>query len=80
MRLPTKPPLSLKHREERLKLGATALQNFALALSLGVLVIPALTGQKMAPIQALTVAFVTAGIAEFLAFTLLRYIPSQPSP
>ena len=42
MPLPTKPPLSPKHTEERLKYAATGLQTFAFTLFVGVLIGPAL--------------------------------------
>ena len=78
--VPVKPLLSPKHREERLRLFATGLQNFALALFLGVVVLPAFTVSAAAPVRTRLAAFVVAGMAESLAFILLRYIPPPPGP
>jgi hypothetical protein len=78
--LPIKPPLSPKHREERLKLIATFFQNTALALFLGVLLVPALNSSTITLTWGTLAAFAVGGIAEVVAFTLLRYIPVPPSP
>lgn len=75
MRLPRKPPLAPKHREERLKLLASGLQNFAIALFLGVLVLPAFNATLAASWSARVGAFLVCGVAEAAALVLLRYIP-----
>ncbi len=80
MRMPVKPPLSPKHREERLKLAATFFQNTALALFLGVLLVPAINSSTITLTWGTLAAFAAGGIAEMVAFTLLRYIPVPPSP
>ena len=77
---PIKPALSTKHREERLRLLATGLQNFGLALFLGVVVLPAFSASTITPFRIRFLAFVVAGMAESLAFILLRYIPPPPGP
>ncbi len=77
--VPAKPPLSPKHREERLRLFATGLQNFGLALFLSVVVLPAFNASTVASLKTRLAAFVVAGMAESLAFILLRYIP-PPGP
>lgn len=78
MRLPDKPPLSPKHREERLKLAANGLQNLALALFAGVLIAPVLNPALVAPLPVRLAAVALAGLAVLVAFILLRYIPVTP--
>ena len=78
MRLPDKPPLSPKHREERLKLAANGLQNLALALFAGVLIAPVLNPALIAPLPVRLAAVALAGLAVLVAFILLRYIPVAP--
>ncbi len=80
MRFPSKPPLSPKHTEERLKLAANGLQALALASFAGVLLAPLLNHSLDSPfwVQALALAF--CGLAELGAFTALRYIPITPNP
>ena len=51
-----------------------------LALFLGVVVLPAFTVSAAAPVKTRLAAFVVAGMAESLAFILLRYIPPPPGP
>ena len=75
MRLPRKPPLAPKHREERLKLLAAGLQNFAIALFLGVLVLPAFNATLATSWSVRVGAFLVCGVAEAAALVLLRYIP-----
>ena len=75
MRLPTKPPHSSKHTEERLKLLATGLQNLALALFVGIVIAPVFNASIVAPGLWQVAAFVAAGVAEGVAIILLRYIP-----
>lgn len=78
MRLPDKPPLSPKHREERLKLAANGLQNLALALFASVLIAPVLNPALIAPLPVRLAAVALAGLAVLVAFILLRYIPVTP--
>lgn len=80
MRLPTLPPFSPKHAEERLRLLATGFQNAALAVLLGVLILPAFNGSPVLSFPVRLGAFVIAGITESLALILLRYIPQPPNP
>ena len=75
MRLPALPPPLPKHAEDRLRLLATGFQNAALAVLLGVLILPAFTGSPPLSFPVRLSAFVVAGIAESLALILLRYIP-----
>ncbi len=75
MRLPIMPPRSPKHTEERLKLFANILQNFALALFFSVLIAPLLNPALSAPLALRLLAILVSGIAVALAFLLLRYIP-----
>ena len=79
MRLPIMPPRSPKHTEERLKLFANILQNFALALFFSVLIAPVLNPALSAPLALRLLAILVSGIAVALAFLLLRYIP-VPNP
>ena len=83
MPLPTKPPLSPKHTEERLKYAATGLQTFAFTLFVGVLIGPAINPNLVAPLLLRAAAIVVAGLAVLLGFILLRYIqvpdPKEPS-
>ncbi len=79
MRLPIMPPRSPKHTEERLKLFANILQNFALALFFSVLIAPLLNPALTAPLALRLLAILVSGIAVALAFLLLRYIPI-PNP
>ena len=67
MRLPDKPPLSPKHREERLKLAANGLQNLALALFAGVLIAPVLNPALIAPLPVRLAAVALAGLAVLVA-------------
>ena len=80
MHLPTLPPFSPKHLEERLRLLATGFQNAALAVLLGVLILPAFNGSPVLSFPVRLGAFVIAGITESLALILLRYIPQPPNP
>lgn len=80
MQLPTLPPFSPRHTEERLRLLATGFQNAALAVLLGVLILPAFSGSPVLPFAVRLGAFVIAGIAESLALILLRYIPQPQDP
>ena len=80
MRLPTLPPYSPNHAEERLRLLATGFQNAALAVLLGVLILPAFNGSPLLSFPVRLGAFVIAGITESLALILLRYIPQPPDP
>ncbi len=75
MRMPIMPPRSPKHIEERLKLFANILQNFALALFFSVLIAPLLNPALSAPLALRLLAILVSGIAVALAFLLLRYIP-----
>lgn len=75
MRLPIVPPRSPKHTEERLKLSANILQNFALALFFSVLIAPLLNPALSAPLALRLLAILVSGIAVALAFLLLRYRP-----
>lgn len=77
MRLPPMPPRSPKHTEERLKLAASGLQTFALALFVGVLLVPSFNASIVLSLNAQLAVFLTAGSAEAFAFVLLRYIPPQ---
>ena len=79
MRLPPMPPHAPKHTEERLKLVATILQNFALALFFSVLIAPQLNPALTAPLALRLLAVFLSGVAVALAFLLLRYIP-VPNP
>ena len=79
MPLPTKPPLSPKHTQERLKYAATGLQTVAFTLFVGVLIGPALNPSLVAPLLLRAAAIVVAGLAVLLGFILLRYIP-LPNP
>ena len=80
MRLPTLPPFSHKHTEERLRLLATGFQNAALAVLLGVLILSAFNGSPVLSLPVRLGAFVIAGVAESLALILLRYIPQPQNP
>lgn len=80
MRLPTLPPFSPRHAEERLRFLATGFQNAALAVLLGVLILPAFNGSPVLALPVRLGAFVIAGITESLALILLRYIPQPPNP
>ena len=64
MRLPSKPPLSPKHREERLKLAASGLQALALALFGAVLIAPAFNAQLAAPVWVKLALSAIASVAE----------------
>ena len=79
MRLPIMAPRSPKHTEERLKLFANILQNFALALFFSVLIAPLLNPALTAPLALRLLAILVSGIAVALAFLLLRYRP-VPNP
>ena len=80
MRLPRKPPLAPKHREERLKLAASGLQALALALFGAVLIAPAFNAQLAAPVWVKLALSAIASVAEGLAFFVLRYIPAKSDP
>ncbi len=80
MRFPSKPPLSPKHTEERLKLAANGLQAFALTIFAAVLIAPILNHALTTPFWMRAVTIVLCGLAELGAFTALRYIPPTPSP
>lgn len=76
MRLPTKPPTTAKHIEERLKLAASGLQALTLTLLAAVVLAPELNASLTAPLWAKAVAGGMAGLAELCAFSLLGYIPT----
>ncbi len=77
MRFPSKPPVSAKHVEERLKLAANGLQALTLAL-FGTSILAPLFNVTQAGMGWKTiVAALIAGIAENAAFELLRYIPTS---
>ncbi len=80
MRRPTLPPFSPKHAEDRLRLLATGFQNSALAVLLGVLILPAFNGSTALSLPVRVSAFVIAGFTEGLALVLLRFISQQPNP
>jgi len=77
MKLPSPPPVSPKHIEERLKLAATGLQNLALMIFATVVIAPLLNPAMAVSTWVAMLAFGVAGAAEVSAFLLLRYIP-QP--
>ena len=75
MRFPSKPPLTAKHTEERLKFAANGLQALTLAL-FGASILAPLFSVTQAGMGWKTIAAaLIAGIAENAAFELLRYIP-----
>ena len=76
MIVPRLPPLAPKHTEERLKLAASGLQSFALALFIGVIVAPVISPSMNAPYWVRALTLFAVGALEFTAFLLLRYIPT----
>lgn len=75
MRFPSKPPLTAKHTEERLKLAANGLQALTLAL-FGTSILAPLFNVTHAGMGWKTGgAALIAALAESAAFELLRYIP-----
>jgi len=80
MRLPVKPQLSPKHREEQIKFVAGLLQTLGFAVLVGVLIGPTLNPTLIASFLLRAVALVFTAVAWLLGFILLRYIPPPPAP
>lgn len=75
MKLPSRPPASPKHTEERLKLAASGLQALALTVFATIVIAPLLNAAMAVPTWVGLLGFGFAGSAEVSAFLLLRYIP-----
>jgi xanthine/uracil permease len=80
MRLPPFPAWHRKHREEMLKLLASGLQLFVLAIFAGAVLAPILNSSLRMPTWGYVGALALMMIAEGTALTLLRYIEPEPAP
>lgn len=75
-----KPPQSQRQTEERLKLAASGLQLFALAVVAADFIGPFFNASPGAAFIPSTMAVIGAGLAEGAAFVILRYIPANAVP
>ena len=77
MPLPTKPRPSPKHREERVKLLATGLQNLAVVLFGAVLLTPLVNASFTVTWAHRLAALAGFAVLEGLALYLLGFIPTS---
>lgn len=75
MILPKMPEHTPKHTEEQLRLLATGCQNLALTLTAASVIAPMLNHSMSVPLWARVLVPPAAGLIEFLALMLIRYLP-----